>query len=214
MSQINFPSPPNLPLSPNQFDTRYQDGLNNVFRLYFNRISGTLQNILGPQGGQFLNFPSAAFYDTTDQTAASTTVAYPVSLNSTSFSNGVTVVSGSRITAAYSGIYNIQFSLQYVNTDSQIHDIDIWFRKNGTNLADSNSRFSVPNKHGSVDGHLIATLNFFADLVTDDYVEIMWRTDNVAISLETLPSTSSPDRPAIPSAIVTATFVSSKLEGA
>jgi hypothetical protein len=161
-----------------------------------------------------LNFPSAAFYDTTDQTAASTTVAYPVSLNSTSFSNGVTVVSGSRITAAYSGIYNIQFSLQYVNTDSQIHDIDIWFRKNGTNLADSNSRFSVPNKHGSVDGHLIATLNFFADLVTDDYVEIMWCTDNVAVSLETLPSTSSPDRPAIPSAIVTATFVSSKLEGA
>ncbi len=54
------------------------------------------------------------------------------------------------------GIYNLQFSAQLVNTDVQIHDIDVWFRKNGTNIASSNSRYSVPNSHGGVDGHIIA----------------------------------------------------------
>ncbi len=67
------------------------------------------------------------------------------------------------------GIYNLQFSAQLVNTDSQIHDIDIWFRKNGTNIAGSNSRYSVPNSHGGVDGHMIAALNFFIELNANDY---------------------------------------------
>ena len=62
----------------------------------------------------------------------------------------------SKITVDYAGLYNLQFSFQFVNIDTQIHDTDVWFRKNGTNIANSNSRFSVPNSHGGVDGHLIA----------------------------------------------------------
>ena len=154
-------------------------------------------------------YPDGGFQDSTDQTAASTTVAYPITYNTTDYADGVSLASGSRITAGYSGLYNLQFSAQFVNTDSSIHDIDIWFRKNGTNIDNSNSRFSVPNKHGSVDGHLIAGLNFFVALEKNDYIEIMWSTSSTAVSLESLPTSTSPTRPAIPSVIATLSYLSS-----
>jgi len=115
----------------------------------------------------------------------------------------------SKITVDYAGLYNLQFSFQFVNTDTQIHDTDVWFRKNGTNIANSNSRFSVPNSHGGIDGHLIAALNFFLDMDPGDFVEIMWHTDDVKISIQQLPTAASPTRPATPSAIVTMSYVSS-----
>ena len=40
---INNVPPPNLPLAPPQYDSRYHEQLNNVLRLYFNRLN----NILG-----------------------------------------------------------------------------------------------------------------------------------------------------------------------
>jgi len=115
----------------------------------------------------------------------------------------------SKITVDYAGLYNLQFSFQFVNTDTQIHDTDVWFRKNGTNIANSNSRFSVPNSHGGIDGHLIAALNFFLDMDPGDFVEIMWHTDDVQVLIEQLPTAASPTRPATPSAIVTMSYVSS-----
>ena len=153
--------------------------------------------------------PYGAFQDSTDQTAASTTAAYAVTYNTTDFSNGISVASNSRLTVKSYGVYNIQFSLQFVNTDTQIQDVDVWFSKNGTNIANSNSRFSIPNSHGGVDGHLIAALNFWVELNANDYVEIMWRTTSTAVSIQQITTASSPTRPATPSVIVTMNFVSS-----
>lgn len=153
--------------------------------------------------------PYGAFQDSTDQTAASTTAAYAVTYNTTDFSNGISVASNSRLTVKSYGVYNIQFSLQFANTDTQIQDVDVWFSKNGTNIANSNSRFSIPNSHGGVDGHLIAALNFWVELNANDYVEIMWRTTSTAVSIQQIPTASSPTRPATPSVILTMNFVSS-----
>lgn len=153
--------------------------------------------------------PYGAFQDSTDQTASSTTAAYAVTFDTTDFSHGISVVSNSRITAKSYGIYNAQFSLQIVNTDSQIHDIDIWFRKNGTNIPNSNSQFSIPNSHGGIDGHLIAALNFWVELNANDYFELMWSVTNTAVSIQQIPAQTSPTRPATPSAILTVNFASS-----
>jgi len=151
--------------------------------------------------------PYGAFQDTTDQVAADTTTAYPMTLNTTDYSNGVYLSNSSRMNVRNYGIYNLQFSTQFVNTDSQIHDIDVWFRKNGTNIAGSNSRYSVPNSHGGVDGHLIAALNFFIELNANDYMEIMWATDDITVSIQQLPTRTSPDTPATPSVIATMQYV-------
>jgi len=148
--------------------------------------------------------PYGAFQDSTDQTAASTTTAYAITLNTTDFSKGVTVESSSRITFKGGGIYNIQFSIQFANADTQIHDVDIWFRKNGTDLPGSNSQYSVPNSHGGTDGHLIAALNYYAQVNANDYIQLMWRAENTNVSIEYIGTQSSPTRPATPSVIVTA----------
>ncbi len=154
-------------------------------------------------------YPYLAVQDSTNQTAASTTVAYAMTFNTTDYSLGASLSNSSRLNVSYSGLYNLQFSAQFVSSDSSIHDIDVWFRKNGTNIPNSNSRYSVPNKHGSINGHLITALNFFIALEKNDYVEIMWKTDNTGISLETLPAGTSPTRPAIPSVIATLSYLSS-----
>jgi hypothetical protein len=152
--------------------------------------------------------PYGAFQDSTDQTAANTTTAYAVTLNTTDFSNGVYVSNSSRINVRNYGIYNLQFSIQFKNTTNDGQDVDIWFRKNGTNIEASNSRFHIPaRKSGGDPSHLIAALNFFLELQANDYVEVMWRVTDTGVSIEHFDTSTSPTRPAVPSAIVTMSYV-------
>lgn len=152
--------------------------------------------------------PYGAFQDTTDQTAANTTTAYAVTFNTTDYSNGVYLSNSSRLNVRNYGIYNIQFSFQYKNTTNDGQDVDIWFRKNGTNVDGSNSRFHMPARKSTGDpSHLIAAMNFFLEMNAGDYVEVMWRTSDVGVSLEHFPTSTSPTRPSIPSAIVTLNYV-------
>lgn len=133
---------------------------------------------------------------------------YSVSPSQTVASTTINGETDSKITVSQPGLYNIQFSAQFSNTDTQIHDLDIWFKKNDETIPKSNSQFSVPGKHGGINGHLIAALNYFVDLATDDYVEIVWHTSNSAVFIEAIPEQTAPLRPATPSVIVTVSFVS------
>lgn len=210
--KLDNPAPPNLPYAPNAYDQIYLETLNNVLRLYFNRLENVTRNILGPQGGSFINLPYGAFYDTTDQTAASTTTAYPITLNSTTLSNGVSVENSSQITFTYEGVYNIQFSVQLANDDNAAQDVDIWFRKNGVDIANSNSRFGLAQRKSAGDPyHVIGSLNYVDSFLENDYVQLYWKTSNTSAYIEAYTAPSSPTRPAIPSVILTATFVSSTL---
>ena len=210
MRYLDSPQPPNLPYAPPDWSPQYQEQFNNVLRLYFNRLSNVTKNLLGPEGGQFLNIPFGAFYDTTDQTAASTTTAYPITVNTTSISNNVSIVDNSKLTFAVEGVYNIQFSIQLSNNDNATQDIDIWFSKNGSDIADSNSRFGLaPRKSAGDPYHVIGSLNFIESFQAEDYVELYWRSSSTNAYIEYYSAPSSPTRPAIPSVILTATFVSS-----
>jgi hypothetical protein len=153
-------------------------------------------------------FPYGAFQDTTDQSIATTTATANITLNTTDYALGTSIVDGYKIKVDYSGLYNLQFSLQLVNTDSQIHDVDVWIRKNGSDVAGSNSKFSVPNRHGGTDGHLIAALNYYIELAKNDYVHLAWATNSTSVSIEQLPTQTSPTRPATPSAIITLQYLS------
>lgn len=177
--------------------------------IYDARISPESKIILIPYSAAAFTdkIPYGAFQDGTDQSAASTTAAYAITFDTTDFSNGITLSNSSRINFKNAGIYNIQFSVQLANDDSQIQDVDIWFRKNGTDIPKSNSRFSVDSKHGSVKGHVIAALNFFVEVAANDYVELMWHTSSTLVILEHIAAETSPTRPVTPSAILTAQYV-------
>lgn len=202
--------PPALPQATLSYEQSFHDQHSNVLRLFFNRLTASFNALIDPDaGGASLYLPYGAFSDSTDQFAALTTAAYPISFNTTDYSSFITLVSGTRMTVTKAALYNLQFSIQFVNIDSQIHDVDIWIRKNGLDVAVTNSRFSVPNRHGGVDGHLIAALNIPIQLAINDYVEIIWHTDNINVSIQYLPAAVAPVRPATPSVIATLFFVSS-----
>lgn len=209
MTFLRQPAVPNLPLAPGQYQSGYQEQFNNVLRLYFNQLNKNLLSLFGPDGGQYLQLPYGNFYDTTDQSAASTTTAYAITLNSSSLSNGVAVQNNSQITVAQSGVYNVQFSVQLSNDDTAPQDIDIWFRVNGTDVDQSNTRFGLSQRKGAGDPyHTVGTVNLLLDFAANDYVQLMWRTSNTSARIEAYSAGTTPTRPAIPSVIVTVTFVS------
>ena len=142
-------------------------------------------------------------------TAATAT---PVYLNTTDFSNGVTIVNGvngSRITFAYPGLYNIQFSAQFGNASSSVIDnVTVWFKQNGIDLAATAGIATVPSSHGGVDGAIISAWNVFVTVNTGDYIELYWTTDSGVSVLKTYPTGITPVHPVSPAIIVTAQFVS------
>jgi hypothetical protein len=207
--QLDTPAPPNLGTPDVLYSESYFRQTNGGLNVYFNKLRNLFGALLGPRGGKFLNLPYGAFQDGTDQTAANTTTAYAITFDTTDFTNGVTLSDSSRLNVAQAGIYNLQFSIQFKNTTNDGQDVDVWLRKNGTNIANSNSRFHPPaRKSGGDPSHLIAALNLFVSLAANDYVEIMWRPSDVGVSLEHFAAGTSPTRPAVPSAIATLSFVS------
>ena len=207
--QLQTPAVPDLPNPQDRYDRLTVAQTNGALRTFFLKLTNALQSIASPRGGRFINMPYGAFQDSTDQTAANTTTAYAITFDTTDFNNGVTLSNSSRLNVSQSGIYNIQFSVQLVNTTNASVDIDIWFRKNGTNIDKSNSRFGLaPRKSLGDPFHLIGAINFFVSLDTNDYVELMWRTSDVGAYIEHYAASSTPTRPSIPSVIATVTFVS------
>jgi hypothetical protein len=207
--QLDTPAPPNLGTPDVLYSESYFRQTNGGLNVYFNKLRNLFGALLGSRGGKWMNNPYGAFQDSTDQTAANTTTAYAITFDTTDFTNGVTLSNSSRLNVAQAGIYNVQFSIQFKNTTNDGQDVDVWLRKNGTNIANSNSRFHLPaRKSGGDPSHLIAALNLFVSLAANDYVEIMWRPTDVGVSLEHFATSSSPTRPAIPSVIATLSFVS------
>jgi hypothetical protein len=138
---------------------------------------------------------------------------YTVSASQTVASTTITGDLPSKITVECPGTYNIAFSLQFKSTSNTTESVDVWFRKNGVDVDDSNSIFGIsPRKSASIPSQLIASLNFFIDLDAGDFIEIMWHVSSSDIVLEHFAAGASPTRPATPSAIVTVQFVSSQVK--
>ena len=203
MSLINFPSPPNLPLSPNQFDTRYQDGLNNVFRLYFNRISGTFQNILGPDGGQYIDCPNGLFFNTADQTIAAINTAYPDDFSATYLNNAVALQAGStsKVEVSISGVYNFQYSGQIKTSSASDKNFYLWISRNGTDIGYSTHAWTFHNNNHYAE----ISWNFNIDLAAGEYIELKIAADSTAIRLDAQTATSP--HPGIPSSVLAVNFI-------
>jgi hypothetical protein len=152
-----------------------------------------------------------SFWDETSQVAALANTAYPIKLRQVdTASRGTKIISNEQITFDHPGIYSITFSIQFSNTDSSIYDINVWLRKSGINVSASDSRFSVTERHGSVDGNVIGTVNFVLGLSTNDYLELIWATSNVAAYIHAEAAQTSPfAHPSIPGVICTVVQVAS-----
>lgn len=207
--QLENPPIPELPVSGVVYSGQLVNQTNGILRTFFTRLTSNMRALFGARGGQYLNTPYGAFQDSTDQTAGSTTTAYAITFGTTDFSNGVTLSNSSRLNVTQSGLYNLQFSIQFKNTTSDTQDVEVWFRKNGTDISNSNSRFGLSARKNAGDpSHIIGAMNFFVSLSASDYIQLMWKVSDTGVSIEHYASGSSPTRPATPSVIATMSFVS------
>ena len=133
---------------------------------------------------------------------------YIVSTSATVSSTALTATAPSRLTAGFSGIHNLQFSVQTRNTDSAPQDLDIWLRVGGVDVDGSRGTVTVPARHGAIDGGTIAGWNYFVGLTAGSYAELMWSVDSASVTIPTYGTTTAPVRPSVASVIATMTFVS------
>ena len=208
------PKAPNLPNAPREgYNAGYFDQYSNVLRLYFNQIDN-LGAVLAGQGGALLSNPYGAFSSYADQTTTANTATL-MTLNTTDFSNGVSIDS-SKIRVVNPGIYNLQFSAQFQNTDNQIQDMSIWLRQgNGVgasaDISGSTGFVSIPARKSASAGeeaHQITGWNYFLSMNPDDYVQIYWSTTNASVTIQTYLASVAPTRPSTASVVATLSFVS------
>jgi len=273
------PKSPNLIVSPEEYDRRYQEQFNNALRIYFNQLDNTFQTLLSNDpGGSYIRFPFGSFQDTTVQTAPANTAqvirfdttdlsnkvslgshtaaftasralttltvtavssgvlylgmtiagtgitlgttitafgtgtggagTYTVSTSGTIASEAMTGTIQSELVVTTAGIYNLQWSGQFINTAAAIHEITVWLRKNGTDVVGSAGQVSVNAKHGAFNGGAVASWNYLVLLNANDYVELWYSTPDVAAYLTSYVAGTSPTRPTTASVIATMTFVS------
>lgn len=203
------PKSPNLPLAANEYDRPQQDQTNNALRLYFNQLDSTFGNVLRTAGGGQLSFPYGSLMDITNQSVVGANTPTKVKFATVDMLNDMTDGSD-RLTVSQSGIYNLQYSLQFENADSVIQEATVWIKKNGVDVTRTGSQWSVPNKHGAVNGYALGACNFYISLTAGDYVELWWATTTTLVIIEAYAAQTVPyARPAIPSSVMTLSFVAS-----
>jgi hypothetical protein len=156
--------------------------------------------------------PYAQFSDYNDQAATTTSAENILGLDTEDLSNNVYLSNGNRINFRNSGKYAIQFSIQVVNSTNDVQSLDIWFKKNGSNVAKSNSKFGIkPRKSSGADSQLIAATMVFFDLTAGDYIQLAWRPTDIGVSFEHFAAVSAsgttPAIPETPTAFVTVQYI-------
>ena len=153
---------------------------------------------VGPTGaGGALGY-YGVFYDTTIQTG-STGSGQAMKCNTTSESNGVSLTGGSKILFANPGVYNIQFSAQFDKTDSGTDEVDVWLVQNGSNVPYTNTRLTSVGNNDK----FVAAWNFMQTQAAGDQVEIFWYSLDPDMRIYSEGVSTGPNRPAIPSVILT-----------
>jgi hypothetical protein len=209
--QIDRPVPPRLPDAPQEYERPFMDGLNNVLRLYFNRLTNVINTLTGTNGGSELQNPHAMLMSNQDQTNASITGANILTYNQPVITQGVEVRNGGEIWFEKTGQYLVTFSLQVTNRGNAEQEFEVWAGYNGDNYPLSNTRFDIPaRKSGSVWAHIVPAISgiFTVQNPDTEYLTIKWWASSTDVFLEHYPAGTSPTRPEIPSVILTVNFVS------
>ena len=209
--QIDRPVPPRLPDAPAEYTRPFMDGLNNVLRLYFNRLSNVLNSLTGTNGGSELQNPHAMLMSNQDQANASITGANILTYNQPVITQGVEVRNGGEIWFEKTGQYLVTFSLQVTNRSDAAQEFEVWAGYNGDNYPLSNTRFDIPaRKSTDVWSHIVPAISgiFTVQNPDTEYLTIKWWASSTDVFLEHYAAGTSPTRPEIPSVILTVNFVS------
>jgi hypothetical protein len=137
-----------------------------------------------------------------DQTG-STSTATAITMNTGTSGVGITVNASTQITFTDAGTYMLNPSIQFANSAATDYTATVWFRKNGTNIANSASTISVPSTGAG--SFTVFAVSLIETVTAGQYIEIMWLVQNVAVTIDA--TVAGAIAPAIPSVIVPATRI-------
>lgn len=203
MAMEKFKAPP-LPNPTTEYDTLQQTQLIRAIELYFSQLDSQtpLQAEYFKGRGDELTIPSALYYSTQDQTAASTDTAYDITFNNTYYENELTLTTSKEVYATRSGIYNFQLSAQLLSSNSSAKTAQIWINRDGTDIGYSAHAYTVTANGDYVE----VNWNFNIDVDAGSYIKLRWATDDTALKLDST-AASSP-YPGISSAVLAVNYVS------
>lgn len=143
-----------------------------------------------------------SFYDVTDQ-SGSVSAATAVKFGTDDINDkGVTVVTDgtalTRVTYADAGTYMVAPNLQFKNSDTSDHDVTVWLRKDGANVANSATVITVPKAADG--GSAFFQIVFYVSVTAGQYLQVMWLPENVGVTIDY--TAAGAIAPAIPSAIL------------
>ena len=98
---VSIPAVPHLPNGGMTYEQRYQNELNNILRLYLDRLTAALNGVTGTAGGFFLEFPHIAASDSTDQYATADNTPTVIAWNTEESNLGFTLNATSEIGRAH-----------------------------------------------------------------------------------------------------------------
>lgn len=141
--------------------------------------------------------PYGSFSSTQSQTVTGANVTTIMTYNNTDVASQ-TYFSGSRIYVQAIGVYRVLSSVQFDTTSGGSQRVTYWYRKNGTNIDNTASTFTIANN-----GENVGTVEIMVPLLAGDYIELVMQSSDAGMTAAySAPSGVAPNNiPAIPSII-------------
>ena len=169
---------------------------------FFNGVDYDSAKILGSsiKNTIFSNLARGSYYSVNNQIPTVANTPNSMEFSTIDFQSGVQLIASDTIKVLKDGVFNVQFSAQLSRTSGgSSQQISIWFRKNGSNVPNSNTHVNVQANAGK----LVTAWNYFFDLNQNDTIQIMYSVTSTAIQLLHENADLVVPHPATPSVIVT-----------
>jgi len=156
-----------------------------------------------PIGGNIsqLKYPYGTFITTSTQSIAQN--AATVVSNWQEEDTNRSYLDGTKLYVQETGDYFFQFSAVFAKTNASAGEADIWIRKNGTDIPNSNTTIHLSGSNAEV----TVTVGFVLDLDAGDYLELVASTPSTNVQLVYHSVGSTPTRPAVPGVIATINLI-------
>ena len=159
-----------------------------------------VSNWAKPIGGAIsqVDWPYGTFYTNTDQAIGVNTAT--VVNNWVEADTNRTYLDGTRIYVEESGDYFVQFSCMFIKTNASSGTANMWFRKNGVNIPDSNTKITLAGNNSEI----TMTVGLILDLDAGDYIQFVSSASNTNTFLSHDPAGVGP---AVPGVIATINLI-------
>ena len=152
-------------------------------------INNTRQQVLG------------SFYSLNTYTVSAANTPTVIPIDTTGVANGM-AINGTGIQVDYTGLYEINFSIQLDKSGGGTDSCDFWLRVNGTDVLRSGSQITITGTQGEV----LANLPFFLSMNAGDTFDLVFASSDPTMAATYFPVWTAPpdpyDRPDIPSVIL------------